>query len=391
MFPARRKVALLVEVSNAYARGLLSGIIAYELRNAAWSVYLPEQQRRGMISVERIADWDVDGILARIETPQIADAIQRLGVPTVDLSAARLVPGIPWVETDNPAIAKLAADHLIDRGFSHFAFLGEEGFNWSKWRGKEFESYLKDRGIDCNSFQFRLTTDPDYSWRRESERLEQWVVSLPKPIGVFASYDIAAHRLLELARESGVAVPEELAVIGVDNDNLICDICYPSLTSIELDSFGTGYHAAKLLEQMMDGQDISTDAVFFPPIRIKERLSTDTVAVEDPHVAKALHFIRENAIFNISVKDVMKVVDVSRRQLEIRFNKIVGHTPHKEIQFRRMERVKHLVESTDLSVAKIAEQTGFRHAEYLSVAFSREVGCTILEYRRQHARDKSDI
>ena len=384
----RKNVALLVEVSNQYARELLAGIIAFEQGHANWSVYLPEQQRKGEVSIERLKDWKVDGILARIETDSIAQAVQDLDVPVVDLSAARLVDGIPWVETDNAAIARMAADHLLEKGFRHFGFIGEAGFNWSKWRGEEFRNYLSQFDSQCDCFEFLLSTDPDFSWQTEIQRLRQWILSLPKPVGVFASYDIAAHRLLEICREEMIPVPDQVAVVGVDNDNLICNICSPTLTSVEPAAFDSGFHAAQLLERQMNGETVSSDGVFFKPLAIRERLSTDTIAVDDEAVANALWFIRENAVFNISVDDVVSNGDLSRRQLELRFKKIVGHSPHKEIQSRRLRKVKQLLTTTDLSVAVIADRVGYQHAEYLSVVFQREEGISISEFRKSNAHKR---
>lgn len=385
----RKKVALLVEVSNEYARELLSGIIAFEQGHADWSVYLPEQQRKGEVSIERLKDWKVDGILARIETESIAKAVKELNVPVVDLSAARLVEGIPWVETDNAAIAKMAADHLLEKGFQYFGFIGEAGFNWSRWREEEFRNYLSLSDIQCECFEFQLSTNPRFSWQTEIQRLRRWVTSLPKPTGVFASYDIAAHRLLEICREEGIPVPDQVAVVGVDNDDLICNICSPTLTSVEPAAFDSGFHAAKLLEQQMNGEVVSSEGVFFKPLSIKERLSTDTIAVDDPDVAGALWFIRENAVFNISVDDVVANGEISRRQLETRFKKIIGHSPHKEIQSRRLRKVKQLLASTDLSVAIIAERVGYEHAEYLSVVFQREEGISMSEFRKRHKQKRN--
>jgi len=377
----RKNVALLIEASNSYARGLLSGIIAFEQRYSAWSIYLPEHQRRGVIPLERLKDWKVDGILARIETDKIAELVQSLDVPTVDLSAARLSEGIPWVETDNRAIAEFAANHLLERGFTNFGFLGEAGFNWSRWRYAEFKNYLEQKGISCQLFESLLTTDPNYSWQSEVDRLGAWVCGLPKPVGVFAGYDIAAQRLLDVCRDFDIAVPEQVAVIGAHNDALICDICSPPLTSIELNTYDTGFHAAMLLEKMMNGEEVAPEGVFFGPITVRERLSTDTVAVDDTDVARALEYIRENATCNISVNDVLKQVDISRRKLETRFKKILGRTPHEEIQHRRLLRVKQLLRDTELPVAEIAHLTGYTHPEYLSVVFLREAGIPMHEFR----------
>lgn len=377
----RKKVALLIETSNAYARGLLSGVIAYEQRHGSWSIFVPEQERGGA-PPRWLSQWKGDGIIARIETDTIAAAIRRTRLPLVDLSAARHIPDAPWVETNDEAVSKIAAQHLLQRGFRNIGFCGDPSFNWSKWRLEAFRRAVSEHGIVCHEYQSIPRYDPHYSWNRESKQLARWVDQLPKPIGVMACYDIKAQQLLDTCREMDLAVPEQVAVIGVDNDHLICELCSPPLTSIELNSFRAGLEAAALLDRMMNGESVSTQPILIDPLGIHDRQSTDSLAVEDRDVAQALRYIREHLSANIRVKDIVEHVDLSRRQLEHRFRQIVGHTPHQEIQRRRIGRVKQLLQQTDLPVAEVARLAGYEHAEYLCVVFQRETGETMSAYRQ---------
>jgi len=378
----RRAVALLIETSNSYARGLLDGIVAYVQQNANWSIYLPEQER-GAPPPSWLGRWKGDGILARIETATIARAVRRTKLPVVDLSAAKLVPHTPWVETNDKEIARLAAEHLLERGFTHFAFCGDSGFNWSVWRQEAFGEIIEKAGFECGVFESTPRYDPKFSWNREKQRFKRWIERLPKPIGIMACYDIKAQQLLDVCRELDVAVPEEVAVIGVDNDALLCELTTPPLTSVIPNSKRAGYDAAALLDKMMSGASVEAEPLLIQPLGIQERQSTDVLAIEDPDVVQVLRFIRENAFQNINVNDILAEVPLSRRMLEHRFQRLLGRTPHQEIQRVRFDRVKELLFQTDFSLAEIAHRTGFEHPEYLTVAFKRLTGENPREYRKR--------
>lgn len=377
----RRAVALLVETSNAYARGILEGILSYVRSHKPWSIYLPEQER-GARPPAWLKNWHGDGIVARIESEEIGAAVQNVGVPVIDISAARHVQGIPWVETDDQEISALAAEHLVERGFKNLAFCGEQGFNWSRWRRDAFEQLANDG--DCRFFDYESQSRfaDDYSWNHEKERMAAWIRELPKPIGVMACYDIKAQQLLDVCRELNVAVPEEIAVIGVDNDHLLCNLSDPPLSSVVPDTQRTGYRAAELLDQMMAGKHVAPQANLIKPLGIETRQSTDVLAIEDQHVATALRVIRERACDGINVIDIMQHIPVSRRVLERRFKEIIGRTPHEEIVRVKLSRVKQLLRETKLKMSAIARRTGFEHTEYLSVAFKQNIGVTPTAYRR---------
>jgi LacI family transcriptional regulator len=376
----RQHVALLVETSNSYARGLLEGVISYVREHESWSIYLPEQ-RRGEQPPAWLDRWRGDGIIARIENAEIAAAVERMGLPVVDVSAARTLPAVPWVETDDVAIAQAAFDHLAERGFRRLAFCGEPRFNWSNWRAEHFERIAKQAGCEVWSYPSRGRAGRTVSWNQEHTDLSAWVRRLPRPVGIMACYDIKGQQLLDVCRNLDIAVPEQVAVIGVDNDHLICELCMPPLSSVIPNTHRTGYLAAELLDQLMSGKPVAQITHLIPPWGILTRRSTETWAIEDRDVAAALRFIREYACDGIHVGQVLREVPLSRRVLESRFVRLLGRTPHEEITRVKIERVKQLLRETDLPLKAIAQRTGFSSEDYLSVAFKRVDGRAPSEFR----------
>ncbi|MEX2212928.1 MAG: DNA-binding transcriptional regulator [Phycisphaeraceae bacterium] len=369
--PRSRRVALIIETSNEYARGLLHGIRSYLHEHGTWEIYLREGSR-GEAALDWLARWKGDGIIARMENSQIARAVMARGLPVIDLSAARLALDAPMVETDDAAIATLAAEHLLERGYRHLAFCGDPRFRWSQDRRDHFTAHVHEAGHDCHVYP------PRGKGRRragdEHKALATWVNGLPKPVGIMACYDMRGRQILEACREIGVAVPDQVAVIGVDNDELLCDLSEPPLSSIAPDSERTGYVAAELLDRMMAGRKVAPDAYHIKPLGIVCRQSTDALAVADLEVIQAVRFIREAARKGIKVEEVVEHVGLSRRALDARFRRWLGHTVHDEIRRVQLDLVKQLLVETQLPLTRIAAQVGFDHVEYLSVWFKRETG-----------------
>ncbi|MCR2822993.1 AraC family transcriptional regulator [Lederbergia panacisoli] len=377
-FKNRKQVALIIETSNEYARGLLFGIRKYIRENRGWSVYLGEYGRSNT-DLTWLLNWEGDGIIARIENEHIADYISKINLPTVDLSAARLLPNLPFVETNDESFAQLAADHLIERGFKYFGFCGNSRYSWSDQRSLHFKEYIQDLGFPCYTFDSYSHQDKfRYVERKE---MAHWVKTLPKPIGIMSCFDSQGQQLLEACRIAKVSVPDEVAVIGVDNDELLCELAQPPLSSVIPNSLKTGYQAAFLLDQMMNGKNFENKKYLIEPLGIKTRQSTDVLAINDKVIADALNFIRNHACDGITVQDLLEVTPLSRRIFEDRFRKIVGRTPHEEIISVRLKFVKQLLTETDLPLYEIAERAGFKHTEYLSVVFKRELNMSPSEYR----------
>ena len=328
--------------------------------------------------------WRGDGIIARVDNAAIAAALRRCRVPVVDVSAALATPVFPRVVTDSAAATALAAEHLRERGLRNFAYCGDARFRWSAQRGRFFSEQVKAMGAAVAHFAQPAAKAAPARAEVEYSALVTWLRALPKPVGVLACYDVRGQQVLEACHEAGLAVPDEVAVIGVHNDELLCDLCDPPLTSVIPDARRTGYEAAALLDQMMNGAEVPVTTRWIEPVGVAARQSTDVVAVPDTRVSAALRFIRERAVTGIDVGDVLRVVPISRTLLERKFKQLIGHSPHEHIQRVRIERVKTLLVTTELSVGAIAERVGVEHPEYLSVAFRRSAGMSPREYRQRH-------
>lgn len=372
------KVALLVETSNAYARGLLLGVKEYIRVHGPWNVHLSEHSR-GDRPPSWLAEWDGDGVIARVENKQIARALEALRVPVVDLSSHRYLAGAPVVTTDNAAIARLAFDHFIERGFRHFAYCGVERFAWSVARGGYFDELVRRAGFACEHYAEPAGFGPDSD--AETDAIAQWLRGLPQPVAVFACYDARGQQLLDAGQRASLAVPDQIAVLGVDNDSLLCELSPPPLSSVVLDTRRTGWEAADLLARLIAGQRPKAEVRYVPPLGVCTRRSTDTYAVENPQIARVLKVIREQACAGLTVPELLRQCPMSRRVLEQRMKELLGRSPHEEIVRVQIHRVQDLLRTTELTLEEIAERSGFRNAQYLSVVFKREVGQPPSEFR----------
>ncbi len=378
----KRSVALVIETSNEYARGLLRGILRYQQEHEKWTIDLPEQHR-GADPPRWLRTYSGHGIIARIETKSIARAVRATQLPAVDVSSAREVPNIPWVETDDTKIAQLAVRHFLEKGFRHLAFCGESSFNWSRWRRDAFVAEAKKVGI--NPLVFDVDDDSSgTTWPHARRRLMRWIAELPEPCGLMAAYDSLARRLVDLCVQVSRPVPESVAILGVDDDPLLCQLATPPLSSVIPDSEGAGYAAAEQLDAIMSGKKIQRLKTLLPPLGIATRQSTDTLAVDDQNISKAAHYILAHACDGIQVGDVVEQTKLTRRTLETRFKKVLNKTPHELITITRLSKAERLLRETTLTLDQIAARCGLEYPEYLSVLFRKHRNMTPGEYRQQH-------
>jgi LacI family transcriptional regulator len=383
--PALKKsipaVALLIETSNAYARGLLEGINRYLVEHGPWSIYLPERSRG-----EGVPHWKVDGVLARIESRSWANLLDRLKVPTINLSKPPFATRFPCIETDDAAIAKEAFEHFAERGFHHFAYCPEEEFVWSRLRGEAFVRCAKEAKADVSMYERPKGASHRWSYEQQQDHLGAWLRDLPKPVGLMAAYDIRGRQVLDACRRVNAAVPDEVAVIGVDNDELLCTLSHPSLSSVIPNPQQIGYEAATLLGKALEGMKLKRETHYVGPSGIATRQSTDVLAITDESVARAVRFIREHACEGIKVDDILKEVPMARRSLERRFHDLLGRSIHSEIARLQLDRAKTLLRDTSLTLDQIAEKAGFHHPEYLSAVFKKQLGTTPGKFRKGEAK-----
>lgn len=378
----RRSVALLIETSKTYGRGLLGGISRYVRTHRPWSIFIEERGLADPLPAW-LDRWTGDGVILRSASSEQADAIRRHDVPIVYLGEQHDT-GLPMLHSDERMIARLAAEHLLERGFHAFGFVGLRGTIWSERRLEYFTERLRESGRKCEVFEFHPSRREPSTWLAQEKELTAWLRGLPLPAALMACYDVMGVRVLDACRNAGIAVPEQVAVIGVDNDPLLCTLATPPLSSVAHDLDRIGHEAAALLEGMMDGESPPREETLIEPAGVACRQSTDVLAIPDPQVAKALRFIREHACDGIDVDDVVRVVQMHRATLKRRFEKLLGRSPKAEIMRLQLRRVKELLRETDFTLVRIADLTGFRHSEYMSVLFKRKEGVTPGQYRHKY-------
>ena len=381
-----RRVALLIESSRAYGRSLLLGIAKYVRQHRAWSVQ-SEEWRWTDGPPAWLTKWDGDGVIARIETRELATSVRRLGIPVVDLRGSMAGCDLPLIDTDDKEVSHLAAAHLMDRGFRHFAFCGFVGANYSDTRCLWFVESLARAGFRCSVYQpskarkSMQTVAHEKRGLLDQHDMARWLAALPKPVGIMACNDIRGQQVMNMCRRTGLVVPEEVGVIGVDNDEVLCELSDPPLTSVAPDTVRIGYDAAVLLEQLMAGCKLQDKPVFVPPKGIVVRRSTEVLAMDDRQLAAGIRFIREHAVDPITINDAARAAGMSRRAFERRFISTIGRPPKAEVIRLRLERAKELLTESDWTLSEIAEKTGFNHGEYLHTVFTQKLGMTPAKFR----------
>jgi LacI family transcriptional regulator len=376
-----RHVALIYDATRAYDLKVMTGVAAYLQEGADWNVYIEENSLKDQ-RLPDLRNWKGDGIIADFDNPRVATAVVESKLPAVAFGSGYgwYAPEsrIPYFFTNNRAIAHLAADHLLDRGFRNFAYCGYPRTlinGWSEERERAFVARLKRRGLACHVHR------GGHGWTAMQKALGEWLEALPKPLGVMAANDNRARQVLEACRAQSLRVPEEVAVIGVDNDELLCQLSSPLLTSVEQGARRVGHEAAVLLDRIMDGCKPRRRRMVIDPESVVTRRSTDILAIEDAVAAKAMAFIWEQALRGIKVKDVAEAVTCSRAALETRFKTALGYSVHTAIGNVRLEQARRLVRDTNLSLKQIAANTGFKSVQHMTTVFGRAFGQPPAEYR----------
>ncbi|MBN2580711.1 MAG: substrate-binding domain-containing protein [Pirellulales bacterium] len=375
-------VLLLIETSRAYGRGIVEGIARYSLENGPWSIQFED---RGLdpLPPAWLKEWRGQGIIARSVNKKLAQLLWSTRLPLVELHGDRQI-GTAEVTCDDAAMGRMAVEHLFSCGLRQFAFFTYGEAWWTETHRGGFTKALRERGYGCHIYQPPRTPERAVPvWHeRQRPRLIKWVRSLPRPIGVYTAGDIHAVRLLDVCRELNLAVPEEIAILSIGNDPVICETVRPTLSSLDLDARRIGYEAAKLLDRKMAGNQ-PRGVVYSPPSHVAVRQSTNLMIIPDADVVQAMRLIREYACKGLDVSHLAKTIGLSRRVLERRFQEHLQRTPKKEIIRVRIERAKTLLAQTDKLVEQIARLSGFTSVVYFSKAFRREMGMTPRAYRRK--------
>ncbi|CRM12710.1 MULTISPECIES: XylR family transcriptional regulator [Pseudomonas] len=386
--PPVHRIALLFNGSKIYDRGIIAGIGNYlSSTRASWDLFLEEDFLCRLKGIER---WQGDGIIADFDDPLIGEALAGSKVPVVAVGGsyedARAYPkGIPYVATDNDALMKMAYAHLIEAGLTRFACFSlpeAQANRWAQEREKAFKRLMQRDGLPVQIYRGLGTSAP--LWDSAVEQQIAWLQSLPKPIGIIAVTDARARQLLQACLTAGIAVPEEVALIGIDNDPLTRTLTRVPLSSVIQGTETMGRTAAALLHQMLHGKPCEGTQVLVPPDAINVQASSLHQPLGNPYVMQALLFIRQYACQGIKTAQVAAYVGVSRSSLESHFRKARGCSVHDEILRFKLANAAKGLQGNHLAIADIAQQCGFKSAQYLHTVFRREFGCTPREYQQSH-------
>lgn len=318
----------------------------------------------------------------------MARVLGETGAPVVDLSGSLPDSRFPQIRSDEGAVGRLAAEHLLERGFRNFAFCGFNGTDWSDMRRASFDRRVSEAGFSCEAFEnsdpLRFDNTMDYEEHGEGHErdLMTWLKALPKPCGLMACNDARGRQILNCCREANVAVPDEVAVVGVDKDEVFCELSDIPLSSVILNTQRIGFEAAALLSGLMAGESAGALSNLVKPMGVMARQSTDVLAIDDRHIASALKHIREHACDGLDVAALLRAIPLSRSVLERRFSSVIGRSPNAEILRVRLARVCRLLAESDLPLAEVAGMTGFEHPEYMSRLFKKKMGITPGEFRK---------
>ena len=378
LFP---RIVLVFDTSQGFGRGVLRGVANWIQRHDPWTALVDEQ---GLAA--QLPGWlsrgQIDGVISRLDWPQLPAALRRPGLPIVRLASIDPRDDLPGVFSDELAIGRSAADHLIDQGFHELAFCGL-ATSWSRLRQQGFEEQARARGCRTHVFD-RASPATSLSSPDDHAALSSWLGSLPKPVGIMAATDLRGLHVLDACHHLGIGVPDEAAVVGVDNDELVCDLATPTLSSVAQNLERIGYIAAEMLSAMIAGTGaVREKRVFVQPFGVEPRKSTDALTVADPDLRSALRLIRKHACQGIAIEELADQTSLTRRTLERRFQKELGRSIHDEILRVKIAAASRLLADTEHKLQKIANDTGFNDVASLCHAFKRATGSRPGDFRRQ--------
>jgi LacI family transcriptional regulator len=383
-----RRVALGHPITLPWMALFVRGVREYAQQHGGWVITISLAPLRSSnfsdMNAHTLKGWPGDGAILAIDSPAEARAARHLSIPVVNLSGALRKSDLPRVMVDQYAIGRLAAEHLMERGLHRLAYCGAPAPWYSQQRCLGFAQRAKKAGLPCEIFKMPSGESAWMPWHPRGVPLGHWLERLQCPVGLMAMNDHLARVVVDECQRLGLDVPHDVAVIGSDNDTIVDEFCQPTLSSVSRNAWQVGYEAAALLDRLMAGKNPPTHDILIPPDGVVARQSTDTVDVDDTQVAAAVRFMRDHLDKAVGVDQVSHHVAISRRQLEIRFRRHLGRSPHDYLCRLRVEAARRLLERPELTkLQKIAAASGFSSVQHLRQAFQRLVGVTPLEYHRQ--------
>jgi LacI family transcriptional regulator len=376
-----KHIALALPLDIVFVERLLPGILDFARDQGGWVfTRIPE---RLTSSFAWLRNWEGDGAFVLISNKTDVKVAQSLPIPIVNVGGYVKDARIPTVTLDQQMVGRLAAEHLLARRFHRFGYYGVRGLWYSEQRRIGFETALKEAGYKCSSTESTNLIRAPRDWRRVGGELARWLRSLQPPVGIMASWDLRAQMLSEACTMIGLRVPEDVAIIGVDNDPIACEFCIPQLTSVSRNDREVGWQAANLLSQLLKGKRSSKLPILIGPDRVVARRSTDTVVIEDAEVARIVQQVRDHLNEVFGVERILRLSPLSRRQLEKRFRRSVGSSPYAFLNELRVERAKLLLaQSRKRALTTVASECGFSELRRFRMVFRRITKLSPAEFRR---------
>ncbi|MBB3226021.1 LacI family transcriptional regulator [Luteibacter sp. Sphag1AF] len=384
------RIALLFNANKVYDRQVIAGVGAYlASTRVTWDLFLEEDFRARL---HGLSDWGGDGIIADYDDPQVAEALAGVNIPVVAVGgsytdASRYPAALPYVATDNARLIRMGYEHLMGQGLRNFALYSlpeSPASRWAQERERIFSATVSYDQMPSRIYRGHATSAA--GWSEATEALIAWLRELPKPVGLVAVTDARARQVIQACMMADIAVPEEIAIVGIDSDPLARTLCRIPLTSIRQGTVQMGRTAAEWLHGMLQGQDRREARIVVPPDGIEVAASSRHQPVRSPHVMRALQYIRQYGCLGIKTEQVADYVGVSRSLLEEHFRLGLKRSVHQEILRHKIERAQAMLASGDVNYAEIAHRCGFTSVQYLYTVFRRELGCTPKAYQeKQHA------
>lgn len=377
------QVLLLVETSRAYGREILEGIGQYVKDHDSWLLHF-EERGQDDPPPRWLKSWRGDGIISRTRSPDLARLLKKTRVPLVELHGDPSF-GMPHVYTNDDAVAELAAAHFLERGLRNLAFFAIDGTWWIRRRGEAFAERLRARGLQCRTFPMlpRRTLQERRWLEADRRKITAWIHSLPQPAGVFCATDRYAALLLDVCRSAGIAVPEQIAVLGTNNDSVVCNLSQPPLSSVDQNPHRIGYEAAALLDRRIAGKPAPKTPILIDPVDVITRQSTEMLAIDDADVVQALRIIREQACRGLRVESIADTLALSRRTLERRFRSAMNRSMKEEMRRVQIARARLMLRDRTIPLLTAARRSGFTSLSYFVKVFLQETGATPGQFRRQ--------
>ena len=374
-------MALLVGAWNEYGRGIIEGVWQYAEQHGPW--FLEMQPSEPDESTFAPRGWSGDGVIAIVHTRRMAAKLQAYGVPVVNVSGSRR-EGIdfPRVTTDAAAVVRMAVNHLRDKGLKHIAFCGEPERPFIDFWTAAFREVMGEHGMEAVVYEPSGRIKPQAGLKARQNDRRRWIEALPRPVGIVGWSTALCRHLAMACAESGIEVPDEAAIISLETEDLLGRAVHPPLSGVDIPVRRIGYEAAGQLDRLMRGEEPVSHEIRLQPLGVTTRQSTDRMACDDPQVRQVMRFIRDHAHEGIDVRDVLQHVPMARRSLERRFQDVLGRSPAEEIRRTKIEKVRRLLDSTDIPIPEIAGACGFNYVEHMIPVFSKYHGCTPSRYRK---------